>query len=105
MRRLNLKLTFAFGTCETLNYSFEDKKKNQNIFRHISRVIIPQKTYSKESSKKIKSRKVSTTGFLHLPNNYLIIFRLIFYTHFFIKTKQLMFYSVVMADIGALAEF
>jgi hypothetical protein len=61
--------------------------------------------YSEESSKKRKSRKDSTGGFLYLPNIYLIIFQLILHTHsFFYKDKVLMFYSVVMAAIVAFAK-
>jgi len=62
-------------------------------------------TYIKESSKKRKSRKVSTTGIFYVRNIYLK-FRHIIHTLtvFFIKTKELMFYSVVMAAIGAFAK-
>jgi hypothetical protein len=92
-----------FGCWGTLNYSFENKGESWN-FLNFCGVLLSKMTYSKECNKK-KFISVSTTRILYAPNIYLIIVHLIYQIRsFFIKSEMLMFYSVVMAAIGALAE-
>jgi len=93
-----------FRTWENLNYSFEDKGEIWQFVK-VRGILLRILTYSKESSKKGISCEVSTTRILYVPNIYLMNFHLIHHTHsFLIKTKLLLFYSGIMADIGALAE-
>jgi len=103
-RRLHFKLAFAVWNLGSFMFLLWTQRRTPKTFFKVSWILLGDMIYNTVSSKKRKSCKISKRRILYISNIYLLYFHVKLHIHRFYKNEVLMFYSGVMADIGALEE-